>query len=116
MKSIGGLPVRVRSDDGTEKSLMKAVKIAIKSQHGDEYVDLGSYCVGTCTVNQRIESLWSKFTKDRPFWWRQFFAQLSDLGFIETGDLVLRECIRYCIMDLLCQELSDSLKDGIVIS
>ena len=57
VKSIGGLPVRIRSDDGTEKSLMKAVKIAIKSQHGDEYVVLGSYCVGTCTVNQRIESL-----------------------------------------------------------
>ena len=58
MKSIGGLPVRIRWDDGTEKSLeLKAVKIAIKSQHDDEYVGLGSYCVGTCTVNKRIESL-----------------------------------------------------------
>ena len=28
VKSIGGLPVRIRSDDGTENSLMKAMQIA----------------------------------------------------------------------------------------
>ena len=35
------------------------------------------------------------------------FAQLSNLGFIEAGDPVLRECIRYCFMDSLQQELND---------
>ena len=76
VKSIGGLPVRIRSDDGTENSLIEAVQIAIRSQHDDEYAGLGSYCVDTSPANQRIESLWSQLTKDRPLWWRQFFAQL----------------------------------------
>ena len=39
--------------------------------------------------------------------WRQFFGQLFDLGFIYAGDPVLRECIRYCFMNLLRQELND---------
>ena len=107
VKTVGGLPVRICSDDGTENSLIEAMQIAIRSQHSDEYAGLGSCCVGTSVANQRIESLWSQFTKDRPFWWRQFFAQLSDLGFINAGDPVLRECIRYCFMDLLRQELND---------
>ena len=59
VKSIVGLPVRTRSDNGTESSLIEAVKIAINSQHGDEYAVLGSCYVGTSPVNQRIESLWS---------------------------------------------------------
>ena len=75
VKSIGGLPVRIRSDE-TENSLIEAVQIAIRSQHDDEYAGLESYCVDTSPANQRIESLWSQLTKDRPLWWRQFFAQL----------------------------------------
>ena len=51
MKSIVGLPVRTRSDDGTENSLLEAVQIAIKSKHGDEYAGLGSCCVGTSPAN-----------------------------------------------------------------
>ena len=46
VKSIGELPVRIYSDDGTENSLIEALQIAIKSQHGDEYAGLGSYCLG----------------------------------------------------------------------
>ena len=68
VQSVAGLPVRTRSDNGTENSLIEAVKIAIKSQHGDEYAGLRSCCVGTSPANQRIESLWSQFTKNRPFW------------------------------------------------
>ena len=46
VKSIGELPVRICSDDGIENSLIEASQITIKSQHGDEYAGLGSYCVG----------------------------------------------------------------------
>ena len=45
MKSIRRLPVRIRSDDGTENSFIEAVQVAIRSQHDDEYAGLGSYCV-----------------------------------------------------------------------
>ena len=107
VKSIGGLLLKIRSDDGSENSLIEAVQITIRSQRNDEYAGLGSYCVGTSTANQRIESLWLQFARDRPFWWRQFFAQLSDLVFIDAGDPVSRECIRYCFMNLLQQELND---------
>ena len=72
VKSIGGLPVKIRTDDGTENSLIEAVQTAIRSQQNDEYSGLESYCVGASTANRRIESLWSQFTKDRPLWWRQF--------------------------------------------
>ncbi|XP_057293864.1 uncharacterized protein LOC130622416 [Hydractinia symbiolongicarpus] len=39
--------------------------------HNDEYAGTGSFIVGTSTANQRIESFWSQFSKDRPSWWRK---------------------------------------------
>lgn len=72
-----------------------ALKISIRSQREDEYAGLGSYCADTSpAANQRIQSLWSQFTKDSS-------VLLSDLEFIDAGDPVLRECNSCCFMDLL---------------
>jgi len=76
VKQLKGVPTRIRSDDGTENSIVEAIQIALRSAHTDEYSGLGSYLIGTSTSNQKIESLWSQFRNDRILWWRDFFLEL----------------------------------------
>ena len=68
---------------------------------------MSSFLVGTSPANQRIESLWSQFHKDRVLWWRNLFFELSSLGFIDSSMPVFLECLRFCFMHLLRKELDE---------
>ena len=83
VREMHGVPTRIRSDDGTENSIIEPIQIFLRSAHDDEFAGIGSFLKGTSPANQGIESLWSLLAKDRPMWWRQFFAELSGLGFID---------------------------------
>ena len=71
VKQLRGVPTRIRSDDGTENSITESIQISLRTSHSDEYQGLGSFLIGPSTANQRIESLWSQFRKDR------FFAKIE---------------------------------------
>ena len=45
----GGVPQKIRSDDGTENSSVEALQIFLRSQHNDEYSGLASFAIGTST-------------------------------------------------------------------
>ena len=81
---LGGVPTRIRSDDGTEISSIEPMQIALRSRHDDQFAGVSSFIVGSSPANQRIESFWSQLTKDRPIWWRQLFSHLSGLGYLDT--------------------------------
>ena len=102
-----GVPTRIRSDDGTENSNIESIQIFLRSAHDDEFAGIGSFLKGTSPAKQRIESLWSQRGKDRPMWWRQFFAELSSLGFIDGSRPIVQECLRFCFMRLLREELEE---------
>ena len=57
VKQVGGLPRKVRSDDGTENSMVAAVHTFLRSSHSDEDAGLGCFLTGRSTANQRIEAL-----------------------------------------------------------
>ena len=76
VREMGGVPTRIRSDDGTENSIIEPIQIFLRSAHDDEFAGIGSFLKGTSLANQRIESLWSQLARDRPMQWRQFFAEL----------------------------------------
>ena len=40
-------------------------------------------------------------------WWRQFFVELSTLGFIDGSRPIVQECLRFCFMRLLREELEE---------
>lgn len=58
VKQVGGLPRKVRSDDGTENSMVAAVHTFLRSSHSDEDAGLGCFLTGRSTANQRIEAYW----------------------------------------------------------
>jgi hypothetical protein len=102
---IGGVPQKMRSDDGTENSIVEALQIFLRSQHDDEYSGLASFSIGTSTSNQRIEAYWSHLIRDGPGWWINFFKDLRDFDLYNDSDPVQVDLIRFCFMDILRDEL-----------
>ena len=58
----------MRSDDGTENSIVEALQVFLRSQHTDEHCGLGSFAIGTSTLNQGIETYWSHLLRDGLEW------------------------------------------------
>ena len=107
VREMHGIPTRIRSDDGTENSIIEPIQIFLRSAHDDEFARIGNFLKGTSPANQQIESLWSQLAKDRPMWWSQFFAELSSLGFIDGSRPIVQKCLRFCFMRLLREELEE---------
>ena len=63
----GVIPMRLRTDCGTENGLMAALHCSLRSEHGDEFAGAKSHMYSSSTSNQRIESWWSYFRKQRFF-------------------------------------------------
>ena len=118
MKQVGGLPRKIRSDDGSENTLVEALHNFLRSSHDDENAGLGCFAIGRSTANQRIEAYLSQLVKDCPGWWINFFKDLSDLGLFNGSDPVHQECIRFCFTQILRDELHQhqaSLETAVVL-
>jgi hypothetical protein len=105
VKQIGGAPRKVRSDDGTENSLVEALHTYLIFSTTNNDVDSSCFAIGRSTANQRIEAYWSQLVKDGPGWWINFFKDLRDLHLFNDSDPAHIECIRFCFMHLLRKEL-----------
>jgi len=105
VKQVGGVPNKMRSDDGTENSVIEAIHTYLRSVQGDGNAGIGSFIIGRSTSNQRIEAFWSHLIKDGPGWWMNFFKDLSDTGLYNSADPVHVDCIRFCFMEILRKEL-----------
>ena len=106
VREMGGVPTRIRSDD-MENSIIETIQIFVRSAHDDEFAGIESFLKGTSPANQRIESFWSQLAKDRPMWWRQFSGKLSSLGFVDGSSLIVQECLQFCFMGSLREELNE---------
>eukprot|EP00794_Sanderia_malayensis_P001012 gene1012-332_t len=105
IKQVGGAPRKMRSDDGTENSLVEALHIYFRSTHDDDHAAFASFAIDTSTSNQRIEAFWSHLIRDGPGWWRNFFKDLRDFDLFNDSDPVQVECLRFCFMSILRKEL-----------
>ncbi len=105
IKQVGGAPRKMRSDDGTENSLVEALHIYFRFTHDDDHAGFASFAIGTSTSNQRIEAFWSHLIRDGPGWWRNFFKDLRDFDLFNDSDPVQVECLRFCFMSILRKEL-----------
>ncbi len=107
VKQIGGAPQKIRSDDGSENSLIEAIHTYLRYSNSDNDTPVDSCCfaIGRSTANQRIEAYWSHLVKDGPGWWINFFKDLRDLNLFNDSDPIHIECIRFCFMQILRKEL-----------
>lgn len=65
VRNLGVIPMRLRTDCGTENGIMAAIQCTLRHHHSDYYSGASSHMYGSSINNQRIESWWSIFRKGR---------------------------------------------------
>ena len=103
---LNGIPCIVRADRGTENVCMELMQTLLRSENGDQRGLLQStFLYGRSTSNQRIEAWWSKFCMFGMRTWIDHFKEMEEFGVIDVSLSLVRECIRFCYLDLLRKEL-----------
>ena len=55
--------------------------------------------------NQRIEAWWSQLRRSCTYWWIEHFKELQESGCYCDCNVVHVECLRFCYMDAIRDEL-----------
>ena len=97
VKELGGCPVEVVTDLGTENSLLASIQSYFR-----ENPDAHRYVPSP--RNQCIEGWWSFFSKNRSAWWRNLFQDLEAQHKIDMSSDMCKECLWYCFSKLLQEE------------
>ncbi|XP_024117477.2 uncharacterized protein LOC112139011 [Oryzias melastigma] len=103
---LGVIPMRLRTDCGTENGLMAALHCSLRSEHGDEFAGTKSHMYGTSTANHGIESWWSYFRKQRSQFWMDLFGDLRERHLF-NGSYLHICLVRFCFLDVLQKELDE---------
>lgn len=106
VKKIGGIPMQIKADDGTEHALIEPIHILLRNLDADDEEAMESFSIITSPQNQRIEAYWSILQRDRIGWWRRFLRDISDMDLFSNDDPVLVDCIRFCFMELIRNDLN----------
>ena len=104
------LPRIVRTDRGSENVVIAGCQRFFRREHLDSNSGYNSFRYGPSTRNQRIESWWSVFRKNRTDWWISFFKDLCDAGSYDSSVPIQVECCRFCFTGILQTELDETLK------
>ena len=113
VSEFGGVPKYISVDDGTEHSIIEPMYIYLSSldSNREESDVLKSFKIISSPKNQRIEAYWSCLRRDKIGWWKEFFEDLNDLGFFDPSDEAVLECMRFCFMALIREDLSSIKSD-----
>ena len=105
LRELGGCPVILSTDPGSENCTMAAMQVRLRSECTDAYASEKSHRFVESRRNQRIEAWWSFFRKSRSSWWINYFKDLSNRGDFLPGNEVHKECLWFCFSNLLREDL-----------
>ena len=107
VSEFGGVPKYISADDGTEHTFIELMHIYSSSLDSNrEESDVLKSFKRTSPINQRIEAHWSCLRRDKIGWRKEFFEDLYDLRFFDPSDEAVLECMRFCFMALIREDLS----------
>ncbi|CAL8372929.1 unnamed protein product [Arctogadus glacialis] len=109
VRNLGVIPMRLRTDCGTENGTMAAIQCTLRHHHNDYYSGASSHMYGSSTSNQRIESWWSIFRKGRSQFWMELFADLRDAGHF-NGSQEHQRLLRYCFGEVIQRDLDECVR------
>ncbi|XP_013390872.1 uncharacterized protein LOC106159197 [Lingula anatina] len=105
--ALHGCPSLLQTDPGVENGIIAALQCTFRVNHEDELAGSKSHKYGKSTTNQRIESWWSYYRRNRIDWWMdKFYELVRNQQFNKDNDTHVK-CIRFCYMSLIQQELDD---------
>jgi hypothetical protein len=102
---LGGVPLICRGDAGTENGMVAAMQHFFRRDGNDAFSQEKSFLYGRSVSNQRIEAWWSYLRKTDTNWWMNYFKDLRDQGIYDDSNPVHVECLKFCYMPLLKEEL-----------
>ena len=76
IEKLGLLPTLMRTDNGTEATLMQDFHMSLRFNHTDEYARIKSLR-GKSTSNQRIESYWRQLRKNTEDFYMSLFKKME---------------------------------------
>ena len=99
VKSLKGVPFRLRADLGTENSCVSQLQTFLRSYNADVYANR-SYITGSSKHNQRIEQWWGFLRKENAQYWMNMFGALRDMGQFDGGFLD-KGLVQFCFMNFI---------------
>lgn len=106
IQRLGVVPMRLRTDCGTENGTIAAIQCTLRHHHTDHYAGSRSHMYGTSVSNQRIESWWSSFRKLRAQFWIDLFGDLRNEGHF-NGSNEHQSLLEFCFQKILQAELDE---------
>ena len=73
------------------------------------------FIYGKSTSNQRIQAWWGRLRQGCADWWIEYFKNLRDPGLYNDENAIHRECLKFCFMDLMQEELHRVVLSGMFI-
>lgn len=98
VEAIGGCPVRVRADCGTENRFVEQMQIFLREK--EDSAPETAWLYGTSQSNQRIEAWWAILRSHDSQYWMNFFQQLKDDGLF-SGSFIDKSLIQFCFMRII---------------
>ena len=105
VKAAGGTARIVRADLGTENTYVAGIQRFLRNDSCDSYSKDKNFMYGRSVSNQRIEAWWSQLRRRCASWWMEHFKELRESGLYCDSNPVHVDCLRFCYMDLIRDEL-----------
>ena len=105
-KNLNGILKIIKTDNGTEHSVIELIHLLLRDLSNEGNV-LHSFSIVSSPMNQRIKAYWSNFRKDRLGWWKHSLQDLVDLELFGPSDPVQVDCLRFCLIELLREEVTE---------
>ena len=105
LEKNGRVPRVIRSDAGTENVIMRVLQRALRADHNDNISGRKAFLVGRSVASQRIERLMGSLKTSFTQFWKNRFQDFQDTRIINTSNPVHRECIRFCFMGIIQDQL-----------
>lgn len=105
VRSLGATARIIRADRGTENVNIAAIQRFFRRSSTDAFAGEKSFMYGKSVSNQRIEAWWGRLRQGCADWWMEFFKELRDSGCYNDDNIIHRECLKFCFMDLIQMEL-----------
>lgn len=110
VKEVGGCPLLLVSDCGTENGISAAMQCNFRCSGQDDQAGERSHRYCSSPANQRIEGWWSFYRHSRSSWWIDFFKDMVEYGTLHLGNTLHMECLWFCFERILQEDL-DKVRD-----
>ena len=105
---IKSIPRRIRTDCGTENSVLAAIQCFFRREHTDEFAGDKTYLYGSSHSNKRIQAWWSCLRRN----WNSFIIN-TFTEMVEAGEYNTDDALSFALRELLRRNFIASKANGI---